>query len=359
MPLYIQSLGIDVIGWSLLATASALGMFFLEWVWGFLSDRIDRRLLMIISVLVMSSLFPLYTFRGLIPFFIILQFLSGAVSVIIGPTTRAYMSDQSPKEATGLFASLWWASHITGRIIGPLLGTYLAQTWSFEYAFYASSVLSLLLVPVILLISPKRKKPIGPNAQRVFSGVSTILRSRSAGFLFLSAVSSFIGVSLVRSFLPLYASEQINMSTVDIGILLSATSLSQLLAMPMLGWLADKFGRRRAATSGFLLSSAGFIVYLFARTSTQLLLVSILVSVGLAASSLLLALVPEVAPETLYGTAVGLYGSFEDLGVIIGPLLYGLVWSTYGPFSIFVASALTQVVGAILVLAIRGKHSTA
>jgi Flp pilus assembly protein TadG len=66
MPLYVKSLGVDVIGWSALAAASALGMFLLEWVWGALYDRIDRRLLMIISVLAMSILFPLYTLQGFV-----------------------------------------------------------------------------------------------------------------------------------------------------------------------------------------------------------------------------------------------------------------------------------------------------
>jgi MFS family permease len=357
LPLYIESLGIDIVGWSLLATSFAVGMFFLEWVWGFLSDRMDRRLLMVISVLVMSSLFPLYTFRGLVPFFIILQFLSGAVGVIIGPTTRAYMSDESPKKRIGLFASLWWASHTTGRIIGPLLGAYVAQTWSFEYAFYLSTILSLLLVPVILLTFPKHRKPVSEKGQRILGGVKTVLRFRPASYLFLSAVFSFIGLTAVRSFLPLFASEQMNMSTVEIGILISATSLSQLIAMPLLGWLSDRFGRKRAALSGFLFSSAVFMFYLLVKTSSQLLLVSMMVSVGLAASSLLLALVPDVAPRTLYGTTVGLYGSSEDLGIIIGPLLYGLVWSAFGPVFIFVASAFTQVVGALLVLAIRARRS--
>jgi len=356
MPLYVKSLGIEIVDWSLLATSAALGMFFLEWVWGFLSDRMDRRLLMVLSALVMSSLFPLYTLRDLVPYFIILQFLSGAVGVIIGPTTRAYMSDESPKEATGLFASLWWASHTTGRIIGPLLGACIAQTWSFEYSFYASTILSLVLVPVILFAFPKHRKPGNRNAQQIVGGVETVLRFRPAAFLFLSAAFSFIGISLVRSFLPLYASEQINMSTVEIGILLSAMSLSQLSAIPLLGWLSDRFGRKRMAFAGFLLSSAVFMSYPLVQTSPQLMLISIIVSVGLAASSLLLALVPEVTPRTLYGTAVGLYGSFEDLGIIVGPLLFGLVWVAYGPVFIFVASSLTQIVGALLVLAIHPRQ---
>jgi len=88
LPLYVESLGISIIGWGVLAAAFGVGMFLLEWVWGSLCDRIDRRLLMISSVLCMSVIFELYTLHSLVPLFIVLQLLSGAVGVIIGPATR-------------------------------------------------------------------------------------------------------------------------------------------------------------------------------------------------------------------------------------------------------------------------------
>jgi MFS family permease len=72
MPLYVESLGIGILGWSLLAASAALGMFVLEWVWGTLFDRVDGRPLMILSVLCMTVLFPLYTVQRFVPYFLIL-----------------------------------------------------------------------------------------------------------------------------------------------------------------------------------------------------------------------------------------------------------------------------------------------
>jgi MFS family permease len=359
MPLYVESLGIGVIGWSALAAASAFGMFLLEWVWGSLGDRTDRRLLMVLSVLCMSVLFVLYTFHVLVPFFILLQLLTGAIGVIIGPTTRAYVSGESPKESIGLYASLWWAFHTLGRVVGPLVGTYIAEMWSFEYSFYASSVLSIILALVIMVSFPSDKKSQRTGSPHGLAcGLKFVLDRRSARFLFLSAVFAFMGISVIRSFLPLYASEQIKMSTVEVGVLLASVSGAQLLAMPFLGWLSDKFGRKRTALLGLILSSCLFLLYFFAGTSYQLLMVSIAVGVGLSGASLLLAMIPDVAPSTMYGTAVGIYGSFEDLGIIIGPLVFGFVWSAYGPVFIFAASAITQILGALLVFAIEQKPSS-
>jgi predicted MFS family arabinose efflux permease len=164
---------------------------------------------------------------------------------------------------------------------------------------------------------------------------------------------AFIGVSVIRSFLPLYASGQVKMSTVDVGVLLSSFSGAQLISMPLLGLLSDKFGRNRTAILGFILSACLFVLYFLASTSCELLMISIAVGVGLAGTSILLAMIPDVTPNTMHGTGVGIYGSFEDLGIIIGPLLFGFVWTIYGPVFIFAAAAVTQILGALLVLAIN------
>jgi DHA1 family multidrug resistance protein-like MFS transporter len=353
MPLYVQSLGIGVIGWSVMATSNGLGMFFFEWIWGNMADRVNRRLLIIISLLAISVISPLYTLQFLIPYFLILQFFMGAFGVMVGPTTRVYVLDESPEKSVGLFASFWWAVSMGGSMLGPLIGTYLAQTYSFSCAFYASTALALVLACLVTVTFPKVDTS---RRKREFRGHSSILRVRSAGLLFTSALFAFITVSLMKSFLPLYAKQQVNMSTFQVGVLLSATYAAQLAAMPLLGWLSDRFGTRRVTGIGLATSSVMFLFYFVAKTQPQLFLVSVMVSLMLAADSLLLALVPKVTSNTIYGAAVGIYGSFEDLGFLIGPLIFGFVWSAFNPVLIFAVASLAQLVSAILVLAIKSEQ---
>jgi MFS family permease len=357
MPLYVESLGIGIVGWSVLAASAGLGMFFLEWAWGALYDKADRRLLMVLSTLSVSILYPLYTLQGFVPYFIVLQFLTGAIGIAIGPISRAYVSDESSQKSAGLFASLWWAFFILGRTIGPILGSFIAEVWSFHHSFYASSFLSFVTVLLILITFPKREIPRRTSSPNIVSGLRSVLRVRLIGFLLISALFAFMGVSLIRSFLPLYASEQVRMSTLDVGVLISATSAAQLIALPSLGWASDRFGRKRIVLLGFGLSSLAFLLFFLAKNPFQLMLVSLVVSVGLSASSLLLlAIIPDVASNRVYGTAVGLYGSFEDMGLILGPVVFGLIWSAYSPVLIFAAGALTQIVGAFFLLPIAQKR---
>jgi len=352
MPLYVQSLGIGVIVWSLMVTSFALGMFLFEWIWGTLADRVSGRFLILLSLFAISALYPLYTVPFLFPYFLVLQFFSGAFSAVVAPTTRAYVLDESPQKSVGLFASLWWAFAVVGSIVGPLVGTYLAALCSFDCPFYLSTALALVLALFVALTFPKMRRT---RSARKISLRST-LHVRSAGLLFVSAIFAFMTHSLMRSFLPLYASEQINMSTFQVGVLLSATYAVQLAVMPMVGWLSDKFGRRRVVEIGFALSSMMFLLYFASKTQLQILLVSVMISAVLSAGSVLLALIPEVASNTMYGSAVGVYGSFEDLGSLIGPLIFGFVWTTFNPSLIFAVGSLAQLVSALLVLAIKTER---
>ena len=67
---------------------------------------------------------------------------------------------------------------------------------------------------------------------------------------------------------------------------------------------------------------------------------------------------PEIEPSRLYGVAVGIYGSFEDIGVMVGPTVYGLVWSMYAPSFVFLAAFLTQLVPARVRGTFLGVHNS-
>ncbi len=330
MPLYIRSLGMEVIEWSGLVASCAIGMFLFEWVWGMMSDRVDRRAIMAAAMLCMSIVFSLYSLQSLIPYFIIFQFFSGALAVTIGPATRAMISEDAPPESMGLSMSLWWAFHTLGRIVGPFVGGYIAQIWSFEYSFYLSSLLSAAGAVCLLMVSRKRKSQRSQvDRQSLIDMVKTprvLMSVPSVRLLLLVAFRAYMGLSLVRSFLPIYASEEIGMSKIEVGLVVSIGSAAMLLATPLLGWLSDRIGRKVTVCTGFFLSSLVFLCYLLVRTGSQLVMIWIATSICLSASSMLLAMLSDIAPSRLRGTAMGVYGTFEDLGLIGGSMLFGFVW---------------------------------
>ncbi len=352
MPLYVQSLGIGVVGWSFLAATLWFGMFVAEWIWGNLSDTVDRHMLMLMSAVSLGILSLLFTVRQLVPFFTVLMFSTGVLIVAIGPLTRSYVSTESPKSSIGFYTSLWWASVMLGRIVGPVLGAYIAQTWAFTYSFLATSIVAFVLAAFILASFPRDGRTRENVKHELVGNLKTVLRKRPARMLFLSALFYFMGPSLTFTFLPLYAAQQIHMSTIAVGTLIASVSCATLVSMPIVGRISDRCGRRRTTIVGLLASSGLFLLYFFAGTASQAFLVSIAIGISFSGTSVLLAMIPDVAPTEMVGTTVGVYGSFEDLGSIVAPLIFGFVWSSFGPIYIFAVASVAQLVGAFLVFEI-------
>ncbi len=46
---------------------------------------------------------------------------------------------------------------------------------------------------------------------------------------------------------------------------------------------------------------------------------------------------------------MGIYSTFENLGIVLTPPIYSLIWSAYTPGAIFLFSALTQTIGILLI----------
>ena len=351
MPLYVKSLGIDIVGWSLLASALWFGFFVAEWAWGSLGDTHDRRILMLLSAMALCILSPLFTLRLSFPIFMILMFITGALMVSFGPLTRSYVTTESPKRSIGFYTSLWWAFLVMGRVAGPLLGSYIAATWAFTDSFWLTSAMALALFLFILTSFPSDRHK-RPHKQNLAQSLKEVMRRRPSQLLFLSAMLYFMAPTLALTFLPLYAVQESNMSTIEVGILVASISAAELISMPIIGYIADRYGRRRTIVVGLLASFLLFLLYFVARSSTGLFLVSMGTGVAFAGTSLLLAMIPDVTPSRMYGAAVGVFGSFEDLGTIVGPLLFGFVWATFGPIYIFAVTSVTQLAAAFLVLKI-------
>lgn len=355
MPLYVRSLGISISQWSYLATSFAIGLISFEAFWGSMSDRLNRIRILVISMVLMSVVLPLYTFPGLLPYFFIFQFLIGAFFVMVGPTTRAIIADWSPDDRLGFNMSLWSTCFALGGISGPVLGGLIARNFGYPAAFYASTAI-LMLGAVMMFVTGKdgdgKKRSNGgiSELKNSFTSIMSYPRIRTT---FLTAFLMFFGSSTIRSFIPIYASELYGMDEVSIGLMLTIGTTLQLFGTPIIGRLSDQINPKRILT--FLLASSGllFLTYGFAKTPLQLTIITSLVILTFISSSVSLILLTRLAERETLGMTIGLYGSFEDLGLVVGPLVFGFVWDSFGPEYLFPVSAAALFIAIFSVSAVK------
>jgi multidrug resistance protein len=129
-----------------------------------------------------------------------------------------------------------------------------------------------------------------------------------------------------------------------LGLMTMSFALAQLVAAPFMGSLADRYGRRPLVLISLAAFAAANIAFLFATSTTALLVIRTLegaFTAGLfpAAMGVVADVVPEKQRAQWVGVVMGSYGA----GLIFGPVVGGVLYDGWGYAAPFVASAIMAV----------------
>jgi DHA1 family multidrug resistance protein-like MFS transporter len=177
---------------------------------------------------------------------------------------------------------------------------------------------------------------------------------RTLYITFIAQILTAIGFSSIFPFLPLYVESLGSSSHLSIeflaGLVFSAQAFCMMLASPIWGAIADRYGRKlmvqRACFGGVV------IVFLmaFVRSAEQLVILRAiqgLITGSVAASS---ALIAAEAPRARTGYALGLLQTGLGVGIALGPLIGGAVADAFGYSAAFYITAALLLVSGVLVL---------
>lgn len=127
-------------------------------LFGKLSDKFGRRLILLISMVIFVIVFLLYSVAGNVLHVSIIQGLEGVAWAAEGATAIALIADSVPSkergQAIGMYNTVW----NIGWIVGPILGGVLAQFIGFRMMFIICSALILFgLTLTLLLVKPQTR----------------------------------------------------------------------------------------------------------------------------------------------------------------------------------------------------------
>ena len=355
MPLYARALGLDVAKWGLLAMAMSAGLF-MEFVWGVVSDRVNKGYFILMALILTSLIYPLYTIKAFLPLFTVFQFIFGAIQVIVGLTTRAVIAEASSGKSAGFNMSLWFFFATLGNIAGPIVGTIIAANYGYEYAFYTSMGIvwaAILFFLVTYLRNRDHKTPTFVARRPFFSGFDQLLRIPTIQKTCTLTLLAFFGCSVVGSFLPIYATERVGMTTIAVGSMATIAATARLIPSPLIGRISDRIDKRELLFGTLAVGCVLFALFPFATDAFQLTLLAIGVSATFSFGVLSIAIHSSATPKEYSGMSLGLYGTFEDFGLMMGSLIFGFSWGSFGPPSVFVITAITTGFAALLALSLR------
>ena len=336
-------------------TASLLKLFS-----GYLSDRFDRRKLPVFVGYALASVTrPLLVFVTSWQQVLFVRLTDRIGKGIRGAPRDALLAAEVPVEKRGLAFGFNRAADHLGAVFGPIIAFLLLSHYAvspqnptieeYKRVFLVASVPVVLGLFVIAFLVKEEKNPL-PIANKLkfsFKGFDGNFKR------FLVVISLFTLSNSSDAFLLLRAREA-GIATELLPILWMVLHLSKFASSIVGGSLSDKFGRKKLIFSGWVLYALVYAAFAFISTPAQAWILFIIYGVyfGLTEGAEK-ALVADLVSSEKRGTAFGLYNLAFGVTVFPASLLLGALWSTYGPKTAFLFSAVLSVCAALALLTIK------
>ena len=174
-------------------------------------------------------------------------------------------------------------------------------------------------------------------------------RLLTATFVALAAATLvfYVASGIVLVAAPLFGGERLGLSKATVGFAIAIFSVAALASRPVVGWVTDRFGRRRALLIGGGLTVAGLLAHLVATDLPLFVVARCILGAG-EAFWLVAALsaASDLAPEGRRGESLSFLSLTLYLGVAVGPWLgEGILQATDDSFTVvwLVTAAITAI----------------
>lgn len=347
-------LTVEQMGW--IGSVNSIGMAVGALLFGILADRIGRKNVFIITLLLFSIGSAVSALATTLSFFLILRFFIGMGLGGELPVASTLVSESVPADKRGkvvvLLESFWAGGWLVAALISyfiiPKFGWQTALLISALPAFYALYLrMNLPDSPRFASLKPKERLSAIESMKRLWTSENArkttmlwilwfcVVFSYYGMFLWLPSVMVMKGFSLIKSF------QYVLIMT-----------LAQLPGYFTAAWLIERRGRKFVLVS-YLIGTA-LSAYFFGNADGLGLLITsgiFLSFFNLGAWGALYAYTPEQYPTNIRGTGAGMAASFGRIGGILGPLLVGyLVARDHDISIIFTIFCAAILVGAVAVL---------
>ena len=301
-----------------------------------LSDIFGRRKILLVSAVVFASAPFLYLLITVWWQLILVRFYHGFATAIFVPVAEASIAEQFPT-SRGERISLFSSVTSVGRGIAPFLGGYILflTDYSYHTLYLAVSIAGMTaFVTALLFLAERKHSAIQPSGSKetvskMFRGWSDVARNRGVLMVSFVQASQYYVYGAVEYFLVGYLKEVVELDPFLIGIIMGSQLVAVILAQPYMGRVSDKVGRRIPIIAGSTVSGLSLLAIPFEAQFPVLLFLSILYGFGFAmVTSSTPALVSELVPSSLVGTAMGFLGTIMDVGQTLGPIITGMILAT-------------------------------
>jgi len=301
---------------------------------GILSDRLGTGCMLIAATAVYTFTSLSYVFFDDLLLIAALRILQGLGTAVFRPVILSAAGCMAPRLRRASFMGLFDISFYLAAAAGPVLGGFIRDYYGYRGLF----ILLFVLCAAAFLCA---------IAFSLSSGTSEAFKNKDMGFKnvlknpVVSALIAFIiGRAFILSticiFLPIYLEQKLSFSSMQIGALMSFSTVVMIMFLRPMGLLADHYPKNLMVISGGFYTGLLMLFLPSAGSFSELMLVC--GGIGFAGamsqpacSSLLI----EEGEQLGLGKTAGVFNGALNIGFALAPFLGSFVVSAYGITAVF------------------------
>ena len=357
LPQFVEQLGAGsqaaVIQWSGVAFgATFLGTAVTSPIWGRLADRFGRKPMLVRAALGMTVFMSLIGVAHSVVQLVVLRLLAGLIGGYNSAAT-VMVGTQAPSRRAGWALGVLSTGAVAGSLLGPLVGGLLPEWIGIRATFFAGGAIIATAALLTIVLVKEDFDPAVDGRRRTAAAAGTAAAAHRTNYavvatLIVTAMMVLLANMSIEPIITVYVAHigvHGDHLTRVAGFVMACSALGSMLTASRLGALADRIGGWKVIVGCLVVT--GLIMIPQALVTNWWALAGLRLVMGMSLAGLLPAiskLARQAVAEGGAGQMLGYLQSAQSAGMVLGPLLGGVVAVHLGLGSVF------YVTGALLIV---------
>ena len=354
-----EQFGLSATQAGLMMSAYSLGFAIVSFPGGIISDKFGyKRVLMACLALATVCAF-VFPFASVLTMFIVIRFLLGFSHGSVPSATTKGIALNYDKEKRVMIQSVWFIAQNIAGFAATYIGARIIAV-NYQYAYWVAAVLYVIAFLLILKNLPNIKEAEAKEKATVDNKnkakISDVFKDRN---MWIFAICIFVFNLILNGSNNWYAtflSTNFNKDMVEIGSILSLSSLISIGCSPLTGYLLSKVFKGKENWFVFLSTIITAILFTVMVKGNVLSLSVVCIYVSAYSSMFpfvaIKTLPQKLVSEEYIGTTMGVITAVSSLGGFVAPTLIGAILDLGGgEFSnAYITLAVLGVIAGIVAL---------
>lgn len=336
----------------LIVAIPSLFQFLLSVPSGMVSDKFGPKKLIAASILIAAIGALMGSVSSTPLMFIIASTLLTFNSTLYHPPAQSYVSDITSPRDRSRALGIWHSGGTTGVSLGPLSISILMGVLAFNWRqVYGVWIIPILLGLVALYFVKSPSEVVEKEERDSWEEKDTVdtLFNTNMMFLLLAGTVRRFGGGLTTGFLSIWLAESQGWTIGQIGVMLGISSLLGIVASPLGGELASRFGEK-PWFSGTLLGSYIFFALAFLVKGFWPFFLLYITSgfFGILGMPANMTLTARFSPRRQRGVGFALSSIPMNVAMPVAALAAAYIADTYGLYTIFMTTTVIYFISLVI-----------